>query len=64
MLHSLGEKHLYSPINIIGKKVDHLTNGGFAERAVGELQSLSADGKRVVGWVGGGMVAVLRKDHL
>ena len=30
-----------------------MTHGGFAERAVGELQSLSADGKRVGGWVGG-----------
>ena len=34
---------LHSPVDIIGEKVDHLTNGGLAKRAVGELESLSAD---------------------
>ena len=34
---------LHSPVDIIGEKVDHLTNSGLAKRAVGELQSLSAD---------------------
>ena len=36
---------LHSPVHIIGEKVDHLTNSGLAKRAVGELQSLSADKK-------------------
>ena len=43
---------LHSPVDIIGEKVDHLTNSGLPKRAVGELESLSAD-KMAVGCIKG-----------